>query len=159
MEVGVGLGTDERNCRVNAKDMALEREACGREPCWTRAASEVSERYVSHRKEPGPVLERLDVPAFDAAGEGRREVNSARLRGSGKPRPQNGEGDDEGDKSRPSAPMHYRLQHSASIVPALEHRLHDLRWLFVYDASRSRTRVPDSLAVKYSSRSLASFAS
>jgi hypothetical protein len=74
MVVEVGLGAIERDGSHDAEDLALADEASRRQRARWPEADQVRDRGRSRPEQPRLVLERLYVPAFDAAGESGREA-------------------------------------------------------------------------------------
>jgi hypothetical protein len=66
------LHDGDRSC--DPEDVPLEREPPNRERSRPREADQVRDGRGASRQQTWPVLERLDAPPLDAAGERRREV-------------------------------------------------------------------------------------
>ena len=88
MQVGVSLWADERDRGDDAEDVSLEGQARRRDHPRPSQADEMSDCGCSRREQPRPVLERLDLPALDAARLRGRETNVTGVRWSGNPRSQ-----------------------------------------------------------------------
>lgn len=75
MVVEVSLGAVEGDGRGHGVDAPLESESAGRgKRVGPRERNELRDGRWSSREEDRPVFERLDRPAFDAAGQRGREV-------------------------------------------------------------------------------------
>jgi hypothetical protein len=110
VEVGISLRTVKRDRRPHAEDVPLKWKPRPKESRRARATDEVLDRYVANREEPGPVLECLDRPTFNAASERLGKMNPTRLRGRGESRSDHGERTDQADNGRAPAMAHDRSE-------------------------------------------------
>jgi hypothetical protein len=69
VNVSIVLEPVKRYRRSDAEDVPLERQARIRKLGRTGTGDEVTDAHVSRRQEARPILERLDRPALDSAGE------------------------------------------------------------------------------------------
>jgi hypothetical protein len=73
VKILVALLSDKRHRRLNTKDASLRWKPRGeRDARWPRQVHKVRDRRDARTQEPWTVLQRFDLPALDAAGEGCR---------------------------------------------------------------------------------------